>query len=61
MFQGGQGFIPTKANGFGWSIFTKLCVGYYSNALTDTKLIKRGRLFIMVTESGQKFSRWKLS
>ena len=42
--------MPGKANGFGWSIFTKLYVGYYSNTLTDTKLINGGRLFIMVTE-----------
>ena len=53
MFQESQGFIPRKVNGFGWSIFTKLCVGYCSNALTDKKLINGGRLFIMVTKLGK--------
>ena len=48
IFQESQGFMPGKANGFGWSIFTKLYVGYYSNTLTDTKLINGGRLFIVV-------------
>ena len=41
IFQEKQGFIPRKANGFGWSGFTKVCVGYYNNALKDTKLVKR--------------------
>ena len=43
-------FVPRKANGIGWSILTKLCLRYCSNALIDTKLINGGRLFIIVTE-----------
>ena len=50
LFQESQDFILSKANGFGWSIFTYLCVGYYSNALTDTKLINGEGLFFMLTE-----------
>ena len=38
---GKAGFIPRKANGFGWSVSTKVCVGYYNNALRNTKLVKR--------------------
>ena len=45
IFQEKQGFIPRKANGFGCSAFTKVCIGYYNNALNDTKLVKRGEAF----------------
>ena len=41
MFQEKQGFTLSKATGFGWSVFTKVCVGYYNNALKDTKLVKK--------------------
>ena len=37
--------MPRKANGFGWSAFTKVCVGYYNNALKDMKLVKRRDAF----------------
>ena len=37
--------MPRKANGFGWSAFTKVCVDYYNNALKDMKLVKRREAF----------------
>ena len=30
---------------FGWSAFTKVYVGYYNNALKDTKLVQQGEAF----------------
>ena len=45
IFQENQGFIPRKANVFGRSAFTKVCIGYYNNELKDTKLVKRWEAF----------------
>ena len=35
------GLYIREANGFDWSVFTKVSVGYYDNSLKDTKLVKR--------------------
>ena len=43
IFQGSRGFVPGAAYGFGWSIFTNLCVRYNSDALADARLMNGGR------------------
>ena len=61
IFQEKQSFIPRKATGFGWSAFTKVCVGYYNNALKDTKLVKRREAFNHDKQNQDKnfCLRWK--
>ena len=38
---GEAGLDTREANGFDWSVFTKVRVGYNDNSLKDTKLVKR--------------------
>ena len=38
---GEAGLYTREANGFDWSVFTKVSVGYNDNSLKDTKLVKR--------------------
>ena len=42
---GEAGLYTKKANRFGWSTFTTVRVGYYNNALKDTKLVERREAF----------------